>query len=130
MKNVKVTNMTEREYRAYKLQRRRSAMMKKVIFRFVSALVLVIAITVGCKFASSKAAANNEINECKFYKTVNLSYDQTLLDVATENFDNEHYSSVDSYLNEIKSINHITDDTAIMGGKLLYIPYYAVPDCV
>jgi hypothetical protein len=60
----------------------------------------------------------------KYYRTVSIDFDDTLRSIAEENFDAEHYMSVNDYLNEIMDINHISENSAISGGMIIYIPYY------
>jgi len=130
MNRVRISDMTDREYELYK--RRRSARReasrraKMNLFRLVGAFVLVVVIVIGFRCAATKSSATNRIESCKFYKTITMEYNQSLRDVAEYYFD-EHYDSVEEYLNEIESINHVYEGSAIPGGKTLYIPYYDIP---
>lgn len=128
--NRRISDMNEREYRAYNAsvinKRRRSILIKKLILIAVSVVCLFIVI--GC--FTSKASEERTVKVSKFYTYTNLSYDQSISDLAAEYFNSadycnsQYYSDVEEYLAEIKEINHISNDSAIAGGKLLYIPYY------
>lgn len=120
--------MTEREYKNYKRNRRNVINAKRNLTRLIMAIVMVVVIVIGFKAASAQVKATNRIEAYKFYKTVTISYGQTLEDTARANFD-EHYDSFEEFYNEVKSINHVNEDSAMAGGKLLYIPYYDIPVC-
>lgn len=122
----RVSEMSEREYRTYKRNRRSAMTAKKNLLKFFAGIAMVLVIVIGFKAASAHVNATNRIDEYKFYKTVNIGYGETLEDVAKANFD-EHYDSFEEFFNEIKSINHVNENSAMAGGKLLYIPYYDIP---
>lgn len=126
MRSIRVSDMSDREYRMYKRNRRAVYNAKKNLIRFVAGIIMVMVIIIGFKAASAHVNATNRIDEHKFYKTVNVGYGQTLESVARDNFD-EHYDSFEEFFNEIKSINHVNEKSAMAGGKLLYIPYYDIP---
>ena len=39
----------------------------------------------------------------------------------------KYHNHQEEFYNEVKSINHVNEDSAMAGGKLLYIPYYDIP---
>ena len=127
MRRMRISDMTDKEYRSYKNRRRVAAKARINMVRLVAAVMFALVIVIGCRFAAAKVGATNKIEAYKFYKTVTMKYDQTLSDVADEYFD-EHYDNVEEFLDEIKSINHVNENSAMAGGKLLYIPYYDIPE--
>ena len=50
---------------------------------------------------------------------------ETLWTIAEEHY-SEEYNSYQEYIDEVKFINNLTDDTIYRGAKLV-IPYYAAP---
>ncbi len=120
----RVTEMSEREYIAYKKRREASLNTRNIIIRFVFitavAMILTISIKAITTFASSSAGA-----EQKYYKTVSIGYNDTLESIAESNYDPSHYSTAKDYLQEIMDINHLSADSAIGGGQIIYIPYYS-----
>jgi hypothetical protein len=60
----------------------------------------------------------------KYYTSVQLEYGDTLWKVADRYMDSEFYNHI-SYIEEVKSINHIHDENEVMAGKMLIIPYYS-----
>ena len=76
------------------------------------------------KSFNTKAGSVSDAGQCKYYKTVNLGFEETVRDVAEANFDADNYSSIEAYIDEIYEVNHIEEDDTFAGGKLLYIPYY------
>ena len=49
--------------------------------------------------------------------------DDTLWSIAEEYMDEEHYDSITDYLEEVKRMNSLTNDT-IHYGEYLIIPYF------
>jgi len=119
----RITEMSEREYIAYRKRRAASLNARNNVLKFVfiaaAAVVLTVSIKAITAFASSSAGA-----EQKYYKTVSIGYSDTLESIAESNYDPAHYSTVNDYLKEITDINHISADSAINGGLIIYIPYY------
>lgn len=126
MRKVRVSEMSDKEYRVYKRNRRAVANAKRNLARLVMGLAMIVIIVIGFKAASAHVNATNKIEAYKFYKTVTMSYGQTLEDVVKANYDT-HYDSFDEFYNEVKSINHVNENSAMAGGKMLYIPYYDIP---
>lgn len=96
--------------------------MKKHLFISFS-LIIFICILFG---ASSKkqhpeAATSNQ----KYYTCITIEEDATLWTIATEHC-SEEYDSYQEYIDEVKFINNLTNDT-IYRGATLVIPYYAAP---
>lgn len=68
-----------------------------------------------------EAATSNQ----KYYACITIDEDETLWTIAEEHY-SEEYNSYQEYIDEVKFINNLTDDTIYRGAKLV-IPYYAAP---
>jgi hypothetical protein len=54
-----------------------------------------------------------------------VKYGETLWSIAEEYLDDEHYASIEDYIKEVKKINSLKDDEAIIAGRYIVVPYYA-----
>lgn len=91
------------------------------------ALSLMVAVIcfVGVFFifsASSKAESKDQ--KYKYYTSISVEYGDSLWTIADEYMDKEFYDHF-SYIQEVKSINHIHDENEIVAGKMLIVPYYS-----
>lgn len=96
-------------------------MKRKLIFGLSLVLIICIIFGVNNKKQNPEAATTNE----KYYTCITIEEDDTLWTIAEE-YCTEEYDSYQEYIDEVKFINDLTDDTLYYGGKLV-IPYYAAP---
>ncbi len=68
-----------------------------------------------------QAHASSAYEEVVYYKSIKVSEGDTLWDIAGQYMGSE-FSDKQSYIEEVKRINHLTDDT-IHSGSYLMIPY-------
>lgn len=120
----RVTEMSDREYYSFKKKRAAALRMKNNTIKMVIFILSVLILTVSIKAITAMASNSDQRAMQKYYRTVSIDFDDTLQSIAEENCDTEHYMSVNDYLNEIKDINHISENSAISGGMIIYIPYY------
>ncbi|MCM1568273.1 MAG: LysM peptidoglycan-binding domain-containing protein [Roseburia sp.] len=118
-----VCNMTDRELRIYKRKLRRRIQNRRRCFAFVFTfcLIAVLAISV----YSFRSSASSKKTEFKYYTRIEVEYGQTLWEIARDFTAPEHYQSVESYMAELQSINHIKEDGDIKAGQMLIIPYFS-----
>lgn len=116
-----------RELRIYnnKLRRMKIVRRQRITFALV---IFAIVFTFIFLISSIKLAAQNKdfTPKCKYYKVISVENGDTLWDIASSNIDYDHYSSLDSYLSEIETINKLDDSCLIRAGESLVIPYYDV----
>ena len=122
--NMRISDMNDMEYRNYKRARAKAIAFKKNAVKAFLIFALIIIVSVIFKSFNTKAGSVSDAGQCKYYKTVNLGFEETVRDVAEANFDADNYSSIEAYIDEIYEVNHIEEDDTFAGGKLLYIPYY------
>ena len=83
-------------------------------------IVGICVIVFGGIYAAAEENAEPAVQ--KYYTSVRIEAGDTLWDLADE-YGNENIQSKKSYIQEIKRINHLTDDT-IRTGCYLTVVYY------
>ncbi len=102
-----------------RLRRRREMLMTALlVFFIVATCILLLKIT-----AMRADAAKRSVPVYKYYTTVEVSSGDTLWSIAEEHFD-PGCCDIYSYMDEISSINHLTDGY-LTAGKRLCVPYYS-----
>lgn len=105
--------------------RNRIRRQQELTKNFVFLTITIFLITV-CSFSLSAFRSNAKDNEeasYKYYKSISVSHNDTLWSIAEKYMDKDHYDSITEYINEIKSMNSLADDS-IHYGKYIVIPYY------
>ena len=120
-KNMSYENKRRMIFARQKARQRREARMR-VAFSILGVLI-VFAMTIGAFSIKGKAQGEHG-QKYKYYTSVQLEYGDTLWKVADQYMDSEYYNHV-SYIEEVKSINHIHDEDDVKAGKMLIIPYYS-----
>lgn len=80
-------------------------------------LIIAICIGIGLSFTYAKG---QEVKPNKEYITYQIKKDDTLWSISKVNMNKEYYS-ITAYIDEIKTINQLSNDT-ILAGKFLIIP--------
>ena len=63
--------------------------------------------------------------EFKYYKSVTVHSGDTIWDIAQEYYSEDNYSSFNSYLYEIISLNRLDSEGTLKAGENVIIPYYS-----
>lgn len=84
---------------------------------FLGALLLAMALSGFSRVMVTKAPSY------KYYTAVTVRCDDTLWDIA-QKYMTEDYSSIQSYMKEIKEVNNMKSDAIYYGQKLI-LPYYS-----
>lgn len=119
--DVLYNSIIEQMFLGWNSNREETAMKRKLIFGLSLVLIICIIFGVNNKKQNPEAATTNE----KYYTCITIEEDDTLWTIAEE-YCTEEYDSYQEYIDEVKFINNLTDDTLYYGGKLV-IPYYAAP---
>ena len=107
-----------------KIRRQRIFRRQVLLLGLTSALFIFVFIL----FASSimaDAQSDEFTPSFKYYKTITVHADDTLWDIARENYSEEGYKSVNEYMSEICSVNAISDASGLKAGESLIVPYYS-----
>ena len=83
-----------------------------------------------CSFFSIKAFANTDTTSVdtfgtKQYKSIMIYCGDTVESIAEENY-SFIYSSPEKMADEIRSINHLSQDDILVPGNYLVVPYFAM----
>ncbi len=106
-------------------RQRRIREKRRKAARLAAALIAVILIgNFALSIRSFANERNGEAASYKYYRTYTVESGDSLRRIAKENM-SEHYSSVDKYVSEVVSINHIVSASDIYTGQTLIIPYYS-----
>ena len=98
---------------------RRRKMMASTFF--VLAVTCVI-MTGSIFYSSIRSHAGNGF---KYYTSVTVEAGETLWSLADAYIDYENYRDKNSYISEVRSINHLDEDGSLMAGQVLIMPYYS-----
>lgn len=90
-----------------------------------TAVILVFLLT-GIR---SRAKDDQEVTWYKYYKSVMITSDEGVEDIAVKYADPEHYRNVRAYVQEVSDINHMAaEGSSIPGatpGTTIIVPYYS-----
>lgn len=114
------------EYREYLRNKRALRRRYEVRIHFsllILGILLVICLSVCCHVINSHAETSSENAVKKYYTSILIESGDTLWSLAQEYAD-DHYTDLQSYMDEVIFINHL-DTADITEGYYLIVPYYA-----
>lgn len=85
--------------------------------------MLFLGVYIGSRRVAQVEAKGTETNRDKFYTTILVEEGDTLWAIADE-YMTEEYESRDSFMEEVRKMNHLTG-SIIHAGNTLLIPYFA-----
>lgn len=95
--------------------------------RKVIAVICILAalLIIFCGASTVQVQANEESSpqRYKYYTSVYVDRDDTLWDISSEYMSAE-YKDIQAYMDEVKSINHLSDDQ-LQYGTTICVPYYS-----
>ncbi|MDD3795921.1 MAG: LysM peptidoglycan-binding domain-containing protein [Lachnospiraceae bacterium] len=115
-----VTCSRPERIRRIHLQRQRAALKKRIQMFLLAAAVMFM---LGAVLTGFSHIHTIKVPVYKYYTAVTVRCDDTLWDIAQQHI-TESYSSINSYIQEIKEINNMKSD-AIYYGQKLVLPYYS-----
>ncbi len=100
---------------------------RQIYRHVISSACFIFAIAAICSInffmINAKASSQQETPVYKYYTSVTVEAGETLWDIAGIYMSDE-FSSVQKYIDEVKSINHLTNNK-IYAGEELIVPYYS-----
>ena len=115
------------ERRILKNKIRRQREMKKNFLIAIMTVCLIVTCSISLSGFRSNAKDDSTEASYKYYKSIAVTSHDTLWSIAEEYMDELHYDSITDYIEEVKSMNSLTNDT-IHYGEYLIIPYYDSDD--
>ena len=119
----RMTNMRSEERIRNNRIRRKMELRRKFLLSIMT-VCLVITFSIGINGFLSNAKNSNSRISYKYYTSITVSNEDTLWSIAEKYVDMEHYDSINDYIQEVKTMNHMQNDI-ITYGEHLIIPYYA-----
>lgn len=114
--------MSERRIRNNRIRRKRELKKHFLITIFTICMITILAITFGSSFSKAKDS-NTDKQSYKYFTSIMIETGDSLYSIASKNMSAE-FKSVKNYINEIKHINSLEENT-IHAGQYLIIPYYS-----
>ncbi len=93
---------------------------KRILVIFI--LFFAVVVSIGGSISGLAKARREEKNAYKYYTSIPIGKGDTLWSIAVENITPE-YAGIEEYIQEIRSLNHLSDD-GIHAGRYLMIPRY------
>ena len=119
-----IYEMSDRELKAYRRDLKLRRARRHKVFVSTLTLVATVCVILVCVLSQSSFKANAS-NGFKYYTNITVEAEESLWEIAEEYIDYEHYKDMNSYINEVKSINHLDDASMIFAGQMLIVPYYS-----
>ena len=107
--------------RSYRNHLRRT---RQLIFFSLAATLIAVFIGILTTGFLSRAQASSEPVHYKYFRSIMVYSGDTLSAISSRYMDN-HYTSVQDYIDEVCEMNHLQDADDIHAGDYLIIPYYS-----
>ena len=98
--------------------------MQNSIRTVLAALLATVFMICICA-VSYRSIMTNASSGFKYYTSVTVESGETLWEIADEYIDYNYYKNKNSYITEVKSINHLDDNCSLMEGQVIVLPYYS-----
>lgn len=116
--------MSDRELRHYgRVLRLRRERRRKAVMAFFTVVATICMIMV-CAI-SYDSIRSNASSGFKYYTQITVEAGENLWDIAEKYIDYDFYKDKNSYISEVRSINHLGTDGNIVAGQTLIFPYYS-----
>ncbi|MCH5249635.1 MAG: LysM peptidoglycan-binding domain-containing protein [Lachnospiraceae bacterium] len=113
---------SERRINRNKIRRQKE--LRKNFLLTIMAVCLAITFSFSMNSFLSNAKGESEQISYKYYKSITISNGDSLWSIANEYMDDEHYSSANDYIKEVKHLNSLKSDY-ISYGESIIVPYYS-----
>ena len=107
------------------IRRRRAEVrrQKLILSGVLIAAVLILTFSLGARLTFAKSNNDNSVRRVKYYKAVMIKCGDSMNKIAKDIYTDD-FKDVDSFIHEIKVINHLDEDEELIAGNFLTIPYY------
>lgn len=121
MRTLTIEEKSSGVLRSHRRSRRRQRRFFRTFLVVLIAAVFLIAVF--CLTARQTEAEDPEL-PYKYYTSIQVESGDTLWSIAEEHM-TPNYPDTESYIREVKEINHLGADDTIKAGSSLCIPYYS-----
>lgn len=121
----RIEEMSDRELRNCRraLRLRRERRRKMLVMSVAVAATLCMIVICAAFYGSIKANASSDY---KYYTDIVVEPGESLWTLAEEYVNYDHYRDINCYINEVRSINHLAEESCLTAGQILIVPYYSV----
>lgn len=96
---------------------------RKLSLAVLLCVAVAAAAAISFSMANTAEAGTPESSRYKYYTSIQVEPGSSLWDIA-EKYASSEYESLEAYIQEVRQINHLDEDT-IYAGSYLCIPYYS-----
>lgn len=104
--------------RRLRRERRRKCLTVSLTAFATFCLVMICAV-------SYRTIHSNAGDGFKYYTSVVVEPGDSVWEIADQYMDDVHYDSKESYIFEVRSINHLDEACSVTSGQMLIVPYYS-----
>lgn len=108
-------------YAGQEVSNQQYARNRRTIYIIFSILVLFC---IGCFITGFSKVKSEESSHQKYYTSIEIQEGDSLWSIAKSNM-TEEYSSEQEYIDEVKEMNHLTNNQ-ITKGRHIVIPHYTI----
>lgn len=109
--------------RAHQWKMRRQKQLRRRVTGTLLTVLLMLGIVFFCGRITNAQEKSGDI-AYKYYTSIEISSGDSLWSIA-EKYRDDHYDSIQDYMDEVVSINHIGNRNRLISGQFLVIPYYS-----
>lgn len=96
---------------------------RKLSLAVLLCVAVAAAAAISFSMANTAEAGTPESSRYKYYTSIQIEPGSSLWNIA-EKYASSEYESLEAYIQEVRQINHLDEDT-IYAGSYLCIPYYS-----
>lgn len=96
---------------------------RKLSLAVLLCVAVIVATAISFSMVNTAEAGTPESSRYKYYTSIQVEPGSSLWDIA-EKYASSEYESLEAYIQEVRQINHLDEDT-IYAGSYLCIPYYS-----
>lgn len=114
------------QYRETRIAQNRMRRLRIVRNRRIALGLIIAVIVFTTSFITAvlmSRASSNDV-ETKYYTQITVTRGDTLSGLASR-YMSDDYSSMDSYINEVRSINNMDEQDELVAGTSVIVPYYS-----
>ncbi len=114
------------QYRETRIAENRKRRLRIVRNRRIALglIIAVIIFTTSFITAVLMSKASSKDVAVKYYTQITVERGDTLSTLASR-YMTDDYGSVDTYINEVRSINHMSEEDELIAGTNVVVPYYS-----
>lgn len=120
-----IYEMTDRELRIYKKRLARQIGIRRRCVMILMTICLIFIGTVSYHSMKSSANTGNAGHNFKYYTSITVAYGDTLWEIADKYIDYSEYKDKETYIAEVRNMNHLDAESDIKAGQYLIVPYYS-----